>query len=276
MTHNLFLLFTLLSTLEQIESLCNVCQKNYAACLDEKRFALCTGGKPEDKIYTCPDGYVCTKSTSVCLPQSEMNPVTASCEMTCGLCNSPGKLFSCLSSSTYAFCFAKDVPDLTAKGVCPDGYVCNLKSREICMKATEDVPSCNAVWDENDSITTSGTTEIDVTTFKPKVTTSQWETKNEEDDATVGVTSPEITTEVSCPTESTLSTTQATEYESNFCNLIQSEGLYRSEGDTTCQKFVLCYFLAGQFLELQYSCSSTDFFNEKTKNCETEKPIDCL
>ncbi|XP_055846416.1 uncharacterized protein LOC129912265 [Episyrphus balteatus] len=98
---------------------------------------MCTGGKPEDKISSCPDGYVCTTSASICLKQSQTKPVTPSCDMACGVCNSPGKLFSCVSNTKYAFCFGKDVPDLSAKGTCPDGYVCNLKSSEVCNKATE-------------------------------------------------------------------------------------------------------------------------------------------
>ncbi|XP_055840496.1 mucin-2-like, partial [Episyrphus balteatus] len=201
-------------------------------------------------------------------------------------------------------------------------------------------PSCNAVLEENDPITsTERTTESStLTTLKPKVTGGYGKTtipgiistiestspssttvvdvsitsqpikktteKHNTDDVlvpsptkpsveatsskpttnptqlTTEVSSPEPTTDandipVTATTQSTLTTTQRSQFESSFCKERHLIGPHRSENDSTCKIFTLCYLLAGQYLELQYVCSGSSYFNQQTQNCQNEKPVHC-
>ncbi|KNC25148.1 hypothetical protein FF38_03891 [Lucilia cuprina] len=276
---------------------CNQCfASNNIACLDETHFATCFQGSPTSTITKCPNNRFCTDDVLICHSSPEgFSPICH--HDNCNDCEATNGIFSCLDETTYGYCFGSNTPLKGTLRSCPKGYVCNFNFREVCvpMETHEyslHQPSC-ALNTPSTTPTTTITTEISTIPIESTTDT----TTNEQTSTTTEITTDSTTTEIT--TESTnLPTTQETESTTEtttelsttstilnppttikprdpntICGEIGKTGYFKSD-DPTCQEYVYCYLLSGQYLGWVYYCDG--YFNAATQKCQKTRPLDCI
>ncbi|XP_061395607.1 uncharacterized protein LOC133331222 [Musca vetustissima] len=116
-----------------VAAVCNECQENNVACVNETSYHFCFGANipNTEQLFTCPDGLVCTHLPNICF---QRNTLPASCGDTssCGICNS-NQVFACTSRTTFAFCFGATIPS-DVVGSCPTGMICDASSSDFCVR----------------------------------------------------------------------------------------------------------------------------------------------
>ncbi|EDW02857.1 uncharacterized protein LOC6562277 [Drosophila grimshawi] len=130
--HVFIVVAALIWQLDIVQSNCDVCQANDAACVNQTSYKLCFGKNipNNDQIFTCPDGLVCTDKAQICFQRSEV-PASCGDNDSCGLCNE-SKTFACTSRNTFSFCFGATKPT-TVNGTCPAGRFCDASDVNICV-----------------------------------------------------------------------------------------------------------------------------------------------
>ncbi|XP_075160479.1 uncharacterized protein LOC142233439 [Haematobia irritans] len=119
-------------------AVCNECQENHVACVNQTSYYMCFGESIPNtsQLFTCPEGLVCTNLPTICF---QRNTLPASCGDTssCDICNS-NQVFACTSRTTFSFCYGATTPsDVT--GNCPLNTTCDASSPNFCvyeLKAT--------------------------------------------------------------------------------------------------------------------------------------------
>uniref|UniRef100_A0A1I8NW72 Uncharacterized protein n=1 Tax=Stomoxys calcitrans TaxID=35570 RepID=A0A1I8NW72_STOCA len=113
-------------------AVCNECQDNHVACVNETSYYMCFGeGIPNTKqLFTCPDGMVCTYLPTICFQRSTL-PASCGDTSSCGVCNA-NQVFACTSRTTFAFCFGATIPS-DVVGNCPKGTICDASSPNFCV-----------------------------------------------------------------------------------------------------------------------------------------------
>ncbi|KAL7734075.1 hypothetical protein ACLKA6_011760 [Drosophila palustris] len=86
--------------------------------------------------------------------------------------------------------------------------------------------------------------------------------------------SPVDSTSPSCVPVTT--TTKAPETNPDkYCADLNKTGYFRLESDPTCKDYVYCYKLSGEIMGWLYHCNTNEFYDSKSRRCETTRPNDC-
>ncbi|KAM7357122.1 uncharacterized protein ACRADG_002614 [Cochliomyia hominivorax] len=274
---------------------CNQCfASNNVACLDETHFATCFQGSPTKTITKCPGNRFCTNDVLICHSSAEGYMPVCYHDNYCSDCGVTNGVFTCIDETTYGYCFGGKTPLKGSQRSCPQGFVCNYNSREVCVPENTQEPSCGktstttaATTITTESTTTEQTTSSEmstttITTTPPISTTPPTESTTETTteisttpSTTTSSSSTESTTEITISTtENTtpLLTTIAPRDPNTICGEIGKIGYFKSD-DPTCREYVYCYLLSGQYLGWFYYCDG--YFNSVTQKCQKLRPSDC-
>ncbi|XP_073841231.1 uncharacterized protein [Musca autumnalis] len=208
-------------------------------------------------ITSCPAGRVCTADRQICrLPDEGFTPICY--EENCNNCEESYGAFTCLDQTTYGYCFGgSNTPYVTAINSCPQGYVCNTYSNDVCVPAETNSPSCLMVS----------------TTNSPEESTTETTISTTESTSTHTTTSTELSTTTSItPSPPSSSSTTSPLDANTYCSQLGKAGYFKTS-DPTCREYVYCYLLSGQYLGWYYYCNG--YFNEVSGKCQAERPSDC-
>ncbi|XP_017479419.1 PREDICTED: cell wall protein DAN4-like [Rhagoletis zephyria] len=186
---------------------CSECFSNGVACLDEQTFAVCIDNIPTAVSTPCPAATVCTAEQAICLATAQ-GALPVCYEDQCGTCTSVQRNFTCLDVDTYALCFDGQTPAPSSIDSCPQGYVCDLTSSDVCSPSQTTIPSCISGTNSTTTTTTDATTETTTdTTTLTTTTTSTIDTTT----GTTTISTAETTTDTTTQTTSGSATNLTTE-----------------------------------------------------------------
>lgn len=125
-----FAVFALMLVPSLIEAKCNTCSTYGVACINETAFNLCFNEKPDTaNEFSCPEGTVCSQTQFKCIPKGD-GPAACNPNQGCAECDGI-KMFACTSRTTFAQCNGQEIT--TNSGKCPEGFICDSNSMEICV-----------------------------------------------------------------------------------------------------------------------------------------------
>ena len=112
------------------EAKCNTCNPNGIACINETAFNLCFNEKADTtNEFNCPEGNVCSQTQFKCVKKGD-GPAACDPNQGCAVCDGI-KMFACTSRTTFAQCNGDVITRNSGK--CPEGFVCDSNSKEICV-----------------------------------------------------------------------------------------------------------------------------------------------
>ncbi|KAH8301132.1 hypothetical protein KR018_003087, partial [Drosophila ironensis] len=119
-----------------VQGLCNTCQQtNSVRCLNQTHFGFCSSNIAEDQVGKCPEGEVCTKYKSICMPDS---PGLASCQpneaVNCPSCDG-SQLFVCTSRTTFQMCNGNTLSSQVTQ--CKDNTYCSISTNTFCVDSCQ-------------------------------------------------------------------------------------------------------------------------------------------
>ncbi|XP_054735121.1 uncharacterized protein LOC129242483 [Anastrepha obliqua] len=124
-------LFAAAFVFSPVSARCHTCSSNGVACASENSFYICSNRLADtSKTFNCPDGSVCVADDSnICSKDAVAD--CAKERNICGVCDG-SKLFTCLTSTTYAQCNSTSLLR-SISGSCPAGLTCDSSNPEICV-----------------------------------------------------------------------------------------------------------------------------------------------
>nr|XP_014094100.2 uncharacterized protein LOC106620204 isoform X1 [Bactrocera oleae] len=136
---------------------CNACSvTSNLACVSQTEFQVCIGGLPTGTATSCPNGYICsTSSTSICVSSTDTS-VVGDC-IQCGNCDAT-QTFACTGVRTYALCLGLSSAS-SLGGSCAPYHVCSIDYQYICGNETLGIlPTCSTADEAVSTTTTESTT----------------------------------------------------------------------------------------------------------------------
>uniref|UniRef100_A0A1L8EIU7 Putative secreted protein n=1 Tax=Haematobia irritans TaxID=7368 RepID=A0A1L8EIU7_HAEIR len=241
------IIFLLAHNIRYLWANCNVClTATQMACVSETEFQFCVNNLPMGPVSRCPDGFICTTTTTaICQPNG------MGFEPTCGECNkcNSALTFACTGTNTYALCLGTNVPSPIATGTCGAGLVCNLNSPQICGDPTNGNPAtCPAV---NDNSTTPTPTPNPTPRPTPIPTT--------------GPTTVHPT--INPPS-----------FAQSFCQNVKINARMSLPANMNkgCKHYIYCFLTTNATWSGQiYTCPGSTYFDDQTKYCVVKKPVGC-
>ncbi|KAH8239116.1 hypothetical protein KR032_001063, partial [Drosophila birchii] len=136
LTYNFQCLLAAISSMSVVVmGICDSCQANNVACLNETHYRMCSPNVAPNQILKCGENKVCTEYAAICLENKEVascpdNAANGSCK-TCDGSN----LFVCTSRTTFQMCDGTTLTDQIT--YCKDNKICSISSGKYCVDSCE-------------------------------------------------------------------------------------------------------------------------------------------
>ncbi|KAI8040562.1 uncharacterized protein LOC128258767 [Drosophila gunungcola] len=116
--------------------LCNNCQENGVACLNETHYRFCSPNVAPNQIARCSDGQVCTSLGIICIEKGAYDPACSdsAADGSCPTCDG-SSMFVCTSRTTFQMCDGSTLTSQVTK--CKDNKICSIKSGKYCVDLCE-------------------------------------------------------------------------------------------------------------------------------------------
>ncbi|XP_016955777.1 uncharacterized protein LOC108028447 [Drosophila biarmipes] len=130
-------LFAALSSMAVVVlGLCDSCQTNNVACLNETHYRFCADNVAPNQVAECPTGQVCTNLAIICMDKGSYD---ASCSAdaadgSCPSCDGTS-MFVCTSRTTFQQCNGTSLLSQVTK--CKDNKICSISSGKYCVDLCE-------------------------------------------------------------------------------------------------------------------------------------------
>ncbi|XP_020816346.1 uncharacterized protein LOC110190302 [Drosophila serrata] len=132
----LCLLAAISSMAVMVVGICDSCQTNNVACLNETHYRMCSANVAPNQILKCGENKVCTEYAAICM---DKDAVPAACPAdgangSCETCNG-NNLFVCTSRTTFQMCDGTTLTDQVT--YCKDNKICSISSGKYCVDSCE-------------------------------------------------------------------------------------------------------------------------------------------
>lgn len=200
----LMLIFSF-ALVQYVLAVCNVCNDNGVACINDREFHLCenrmyifiqrifclflklktqiygiifVGQAKTSTTYSCSEGKLCTQHAMVCMEETNASVVQACGDTSnCGVCEGDGT-YACTSRTTYTMCFEGTLSDI--RDTCPENRMCDIslgkRGQNPCVPNCRepDIQFCDlhVAIDEPATTTVLPTTTTITPTSSPPTTTT--------------------------------------------------------------------------------------------------------
>ncbi|XP_016991365.1 uncharacterized protein LOC108053273 [Drosophila rhopaloa] len=133
---NLCLFVVVSSMAVVVLGLCDSCQTNNVACLNETHYRFCSSNVAPNQVAQCPDGQVCTSLDIICIDKGVYDPAcsNSTADGSCSSCDGTN-LFVCTSRTTFQMCDGTNLTSQVTK--CKDNKVCSINSGKYCVDLCE-------------------------------------------------------------------------------------------------------------------------------------------